>query len=194
MESQSDLIFLKLLQDSIESLNKLDEMIETNGQRQSEIDSELSDLLHLIEHSELNDLSCIKITHRIQELRKIRHGLRNEHELIIKYQEVKAKLSSKENRQFITTEIQKRLKTLNQEYKNRVLTDEQITELVREEPLTVEKNTKIRKMSEKTKQMNDRILELLSKGCTQKEIAVELNVSQGCVSQKIKKIKELQNA
>lgn len=193
METQSDLIFLKHLQDSIETLNKLDELIETNSQRQSEVDSELCDLLHLIENQELKDVACIKITHRIRELRKIRRSIKNEYELIVKYQEVKARLSSKENRKFITAEIQKRMKNLNQEYKNRILTDEQIKELLKEEVIQ-RSNKRTRKSSKKNQQINEKIKEMLDRGCSQKEMSVELGISQGAVSQRIKRIKELENA
>ena len=109
MKNQSDIYFLKLLQDSINALNELDNLIDSNSSRQNEVDAELLDLLHLIENNELCDSACIKITRRIQELRKTRRRIKNEHELIVKYNEIKTKLSSKDNRQFITAEINKRM-------------------------------------------------------------------------------------
>lgn len=152
-------------------------------------------MLHLIECQELSNSACIKITRRIQELRKVRRGLRNEHELIVKYQEIKTRLSSRENRQLITAEIQKRLKSLNQEYKNRVLTDEQVDELLKEDtkPISQEKEER-RKRSDKSLIINQKIKEMIDRNCSRKEMAVELGISQGAISQRIKKIKELENA
>jgi len=191
VEKQSDIYFLKLLQDAINSLNTLDELIETNGRRQSEVDSELCDLLHLVENNDLNDDACIKIMARIKELRKVRRSLRNEYELINRYQEIKARLSSKENRQFIFVEIQKRFKTLNQEYKNRILTDKQVEDLLEKQGVIEESKEKIsRKISEKSQQINIKIKELLEKGYSQTEIAKEMNMTQPSISIRIKKIKE----
>ena len=181
MKNQSDIYFLKLLQDSINALNELDNLIDSNSSRQNEVDAELLDLLHLIENNELCDSACIKITRRIQELRKTRRRIKNEHELIVKYNEIKTKLSSKDNRQFITAEINKRMKLLNQEYKNRVLTDEQVKELLKNEKLDVKTDR-----SETYK----KIKEYLELGYSQTKIAKLLGLTQPTISAKIKKMKE----
>lgn len=193
MEKQSDIYFLKLLQDSINSLNELDELIETNGDRSSKIDLELSDLSHIIENQDLPDLGCVKIVKRMKELRTIRRSLRNEHELILRYQELKARLSSKENRQFIVAEISKRMKDLNQPYKNRIITDEQVQDFLENKMIVgVTTSIKPRKRSEKNDDINAKIQKMLEQGYSQKRIAVELKMSQPSVSLRIKKMKELQ--
>ena len=193
MDKQSDIYFLKLLQDSINTLNELDNLIASNGDRQSKVDSELCDLLHMIENNDLSDFACVKVVKRIKELRKIRRSLRNEYELILKYQELKTRLSSKENRQFIVAEISKRMKDLNQPYKNRIITDEQVQDFLENKMIVgVTTSIKPRKRSEKNDDINAKIQKMLEQGYSQKRIAVELKMSQPSVSLRIKKMKELQ--
>ena len=199
MQNQSDLYFLKLLQDSINALNELDDLIESNGSRQSKVDSELCDLLHLIENKELSESASIKIVKKIHDLRKIRRSLRNEYELIVKYNEVKMRLASKENRQFITAEVQKRMKSLNAEYQNRILTKEQIDELLKEEPnvsssIKDTKQKSKRTRSEESRKIDEQIKELLEQGKSQSEIAKILYMTQPSVSLRAKRIREMQNA
>jgi len=194
MEKQSDLYFLKILQDAITSLNKIDELVESNSTRQSAIDLELCDLLHLIENEEISDAASPKIIKRIHELRQIRRSLRNEYELIIKYNEIKERLSFKENRQFVIAEIQKRIKNLNQEYKNRILTQEQIDELLKDDSTKITETKKKRKRSEESKKIDEQIMELLEKGKSQSEIAKILYMTQPSISMRVKRIKEAQNA
>lgn len=198
MQNQSDLYFLKLLQDSINTLNELDDLIESNGSRQRNVDYELSDLMHLIENKELSESASVKIVKRIHDLRKIRSSLRKEYELIMKYNEVKMRLASKENRQFITAEMQKKMKSLNTEYQNRILTKEQIDELLKEEhKVSSIKDTKQkskRTRSEESKKIDEQIKELLEQGKSQSEIAKILYMTQPSVSLRAKRIREMQNA
>ena len=193
METRSDLIFLKYFQDTIESFSKLDERVEKNPIERSTVDMKISDYMHIIENNDLSESASNKIVKEIRKERQIRRGLANEQILISKYQELKARISSKENRQFIVAEIQKKMKSLDTEYKNRVLTDEEVKELLKED-IIQHSGKRVRKTSEKNQQINAKIKEMLDKGCSQKEMAIELGISQGAVCQRIKKIRELENA
>lgn len=184
MSKQSDLEFLKILQDAINNLNKLDELIDSNGERQSRIDSELSDLLHLIENRELNDRQLVKVARRIKELRCVRRSLRNEYEIIRRYTELKQRISQKENRDILFVEIQRRIKSLNQEYVNRILTQEDIDNLLKEDKVISSKRKKLKNVPE------EEIIRLLEMGYSQTKIAKELGITQPTVSLKIKKIKK----
>ena len=195
---ETDVLFLKAIQDVVKSLQIIEELIETNGPRQSQTDSLLSDYEHLLEESKirnkpLSDTSYIKIAKEIEKQRDIRRHQKNEFELERIYMQQNEKLFHKEYRAFFTNEIYQRFTALNQPYKPRVLTDKQIEELL---AITVEESKKTRKTNrEKNNEIiNQKIKEMLEQGYSQKRIAVELKMSQPSVSLRIKKMKELQNA
>lgn len=127
-------ILLNKIKSVVQTLDEIDEMINTQATELSKVDSELSDWYHLIENRELTKEEGYKIIERIHELRVIRRGLNNEHELENTYQTHKSKLTGNETRQFLLNEMCKTEKRLNQEYKNRVLTDEMILEVLDEKP------------------------------------------------------------
>ena len=73
------------------------------------------------------------------------------------------------------------MKLLNQEYKNRVLTDEQVKELLKNEKLDVKTDRS---------EMYKKIKEYLELGYSQMKIAKLLGLTQPTISAKIKKMKE----
>lgn len=113
----------------VKLLDEIDEMIKTQSQELQAVDYELSDLYHLIENNDLDEKVSFNIVKRIHELRKKRRALNNENELENTYQTHKSKLSGSETRQFLMAEINKTSKRLGCEYKNRVLTEEDINTL-----------------------------------------------------------------
>jgi hypothetical protein len=123
-------IVLEKISQVIELLNEIDSMIENCPKEQQNIDYQLSDLYHLIENNELSDEASIAVVKKIHELRKIRRSLDNEFKIENTYNTHKSKLPGRENRQFLLNEIHKTIKTLGVKYKNRVLTDEDITEIL----------------------------------------------------------------
>lgn len=195
MNNQYDKIFLKKLQDCVINLDELDEIIETNGERQSKVDSEISDWLHRLQNhfEELkpNRVALANIAEKIAILRLERASLRNEFELIKRYKEVSRQMMTKDNREFVIAEIQKTMKNLNQPYKNRIINEEDI-ELVeamteKEKNQTVKKNK--RKISAESQKLNDQIWELYRQGISQKEIGKLVGLTQPSVNVRIKKIK-----
>lgn len=193
---ETDVLFLKAIQDVVKSLKIIEELIETNGPRQSQTDSLLSDYEHLLEESKtrnksLSDTAYIKIAKEIEKQRDIRRHQKNEFELERIYMQQNEKLFHKEHRTFFTNEIYRRFTELNQPYKPRILTDKQIEELL---AITVEESKKTRKTNrEKNNEIiNQKIKEMLEQGYSQKKIAVELKMSQPSICLRIKKMKELQ--
>jgi len=118
------------IRDAIKILDEIDEMIKSQPTELQTIDLELSDLYHLIENNELSDAASINVIKRIHELRQKRRSLKNEYEIETTYQTHKSKLTGNETRTFLANEIYKTVKKLNSEYKNRVLTDEDIQKLL----------------------------------------------------------------
>lgn len=195
MNNQYDKIFLKKLQDCVIDLDELDEIIETNSERQSKVDSEISDWLHRLQNyfEELkpNRIALANIAERIATLRLERASLRNEFELIKRYKEISRQMMTKDNRKFVIAEIQKIMKNLNQPYKNRIISEEDI-ELV--EAMTENEKHQIRKkqtrkISEESQKINDRIWDLYNQGISQQKIAQAVGLSQPSVNIRIKRIK-----
>lgn len=123
-------IVLEKIKQVIELLDNIDEMIETQSVEIQNTDLQLSDYYHLIENNELSNDASINVIKRIHDLRVIRRSLNNEHEIENTYNTHKSKLSGKETRQFLLHEIYKTVKSLGTQYKNRILTDEDIKEIL----------------------------------------------------------------
>lgn len=108
-------------------------MIETQCIEIQNTDLQLSDFYHLIENNELSDTASINVIKRVHDLRVLRRSLNNEHEIENTYNTHKSKLSGKETRQFLLHEIYKTVKSLGSQYKNRILTDEEIQQILTSE-------------------------------------------------------------
>ena len=119
---------LEKIESVVKTLDEIDEMIKTQSSELQKVDYELSDWLHLIENKELSKEEGYKIIERIHKLRIERRELNNEYELEKVYNTHKSKLTGTDTRQFLMVEINKAKKMLNQEYKNRVLTEDMFNE------------------------------------------------------------------
>ena len=171
MENQTDKIFLKTLQDVVQTLEALENIIATNSERQQEVDYKLSDWLHELQNNEnLDDAAMANIAKEIKKLRKERNAVRNESELISEYNKNKQKLFYPEQRQFLISAIQNRNSLLNQDYKNRVITKEEMSYIEMPFEKQVKKTSGHKKITEKHKQ----IKELYSNGMKAKEISEKL--------------------
>lgn len=177
---ESDLYFLKNLQDVINSLNEIDKVIETNAERQQTKDHEQSDILHMFEDltDETSNNVYVKLGRELTRIRKERRHLKKEFLLIKEYQSIKNRLTSSENRQFVNSSINKKMKEISLPYKFRVLTEEQRKGLLKE-PVKMDSLT-----------LNNKILELHSQGLSQTKIGKTLGLSQQSVSMRLKKMKK----
>ena len=115
---------------AINMLDEIDDMIQTQSTELQQVDLELSDLYHLIEFNELNEKQSYKFIKRIHELRLKRRSLQKEHDIENTYKNQANKMMGNNTRQFVLTEINKTIKQLDTTYKYRVLTDENIQELL----------------------------------------------------------------
>lgn len=118
------------LTEAITILNEIDEYREQLPEIQSTIDSSLSDLYHYIENNSLNTSQRYKIVGEIQRLRRERRIIKNNNWLSKTYEDNINKLNNKANRSMMIAELNKTTKKVDTQYKNRVLTDELIKELV----------------------------------------------------------------
>lgn len=168
-------IFLAKIQTVINLLNEIDNIIEQNPSKQQEIDYSISDYLHMIQNEELSDKSCVEITKKLKEYRTKREQHNNVNMLANTYNQHKGKLPYKNNRELLIKEIQITLKRLNQDYKYRVLTNEDVSLLVHTETPKEEKHRK-----NKINISKEEFEELL-KTKNQKEISTILNCSPATI-------------
>lgn len=114
-----------------EQLEDLDNYFNELPNLQSQIDEELSDLLHYIENNDLTSKQSTKMVKLLKQKRMVRRGLCNDYEIKKVYNTHKGKLAIDTQRPFFLSEIYKKAKELNSTYKSRQLSDEQIKELIK---------------------------------------------------------------
>lgn len=115
----------------VEKLDKIDDYSDSLSDKLSVIDSKLQDLLHYIENNKINVLWCYRMVKEIKMLREERRKIKNDMELLSKYSEQKNKIISKENRQFLMTEIYKKEKLLGKNYTNKQYTEEEMQKILK---------------------------------------------------------------
>lgn len=188
---QSDLEILKKIQDVCNLLDEIDESQESISKRISDSDMALEDLEHQLENEILTDAEIIGISKKIISLRKERRARKNELEIIKVYSDVKTKLPYKEQRPFFKQQIGLKTKNLNQPYKNRIYSEEEIQE-IKSNKLNVNLNIELK--TKRTKGSTKIDIQELKKewlrGKTQRELALMFNCTQPTINYYIKKIKE----
>ena len=128
-----DKIIVEKIANAIATLDEIDGLIKSQPSELQTIDYELSDWYHYIENNEMDDETSVNIIKRIKELRIKRRALKNEYEIETTYQQHKSKLSGDTTRQFLLNEVYKTKKRLEAEYKNRVITDDDILLMIGQE-------------------------------------------------------------
>ena len=121
----------KLICDAINIIDEIDNLIATQSVTNQKIDQEIQDWLHYIENNELTDSESIVVIKKLKELRIERRSLRNEYEIEKVYKDNSSKMMGNNTRGLLKAEIHKIMKQLDSEYKNRVLTDEQIKQALK---------------------------------------------------------------
>ena len=101
------------------TLKGIDDYFNDLPNLQSQVDEELSDLLHYIENNNLSAKECAKMIKLIKQKRLIRRGLCNDYEIKKTYSTHRNKLAVETQRPFFLMEIRKTTKKLNQQYRYR---------------------------------------------------------------------------
>ena len=84
-----------------------------------------------IENNKINVLWCYRMLKEIKFLRQERRKIKNDMELLSKYNEHKNKIISKDNRQFLLTEVYKKEKTLGKKYVNKQYTEDEMQKIIK---------------------------------------------------------------
>jgi hypothetical protein len=116
---------------AIDILNEVDEYASTLNDRLSVLDSKEQDLLHYIENNRINMLWCYFMIKEIKTIRVERRKVKNDMELVSRFNDIKTRITSKDNRRMIVAELHKKLKQLNATYKNRQYTEEDMMNVLR---------------------------------------------------------------
>lgn len=119
------------IKDVVERLDRIDEYNNSLTDNLSELDCKQQDLLHYIENNKINVLWCYRMIKEIKQIRQKRRKVKNDMELLSKYNEQKNKMISKENRQFLLAEIYKKEKMLSKNYTNKQYTEEEMQKIIK---------------------------------------------------------------
>ena len=119
------------IKEVIDKLNKIDEYNSTLSSELSSLDNKQQDLLHYIENNKINILWCYRMIKEIKSVREKRRKVKNDMDVLIKYNEQKNKMISKENRQFLLSELFKKEKSLGKKYNNKKYTEEELQKILK---------------------------------------------------------------
>ena len=115
------------------NITEIDEYIDSLADKQSILDEKTQDLLHYIENNKISTFGCYRIIKELKDIRITRRKVKEDLELGRKYYEIKNRLASLENRDFIISELKKKEKSLQTSYNNRQYSDEDLKELIEKE-------------------------------------------------------------
>ena len=121
---------LEKITQAIKLLQEVEEYKEQLPTLQQEVDYRLSDLLHKIENDSLNAPQSCKIVKEIKKQRLIRRYYQNDYEILRTYTNNVNKLMNAGNREMLLSELKKTNNRLNQPYKNRIYTNDEMNELL----------------------------------------------------------------
>lgn len=105
-------------------LSNIEEYQETLSSELSKYDCMTSDLLHYIEDEKLDAIKMCKIVKEIKKIRIDRRKIKRDMELTRVFENNKAKLSNKDNMQFLMSEIIKTNKKMGCKYHNRIYSND----------------------------------------------------------------------
>lgn len=131
MMNQQDKKLLKKINEIVKLLNEIDDENNNIAEQISRVDCEQSDWLHLIENSDLSNREYSNVARKIKALRKMRRSLKNEQVLLNTYSNNISKLIYNNQRDFFVQKINATAKQLDSEYKNRIITEDDIKNVLK---------------------------------------------------------------
>lgn len=121
--------------DIVKELDDIDEWLSGVNDRKSDIDTRLSDIDHFVEeldryNIQLTPKQCQKLIELIKDFRQIRRGFKKEQYLNDVLEANKAKIGYGSQRQMLIAELCRKEKSLDTAYKPRILTYEEILDMI----------------------------------------------------------------
>lgn len=181
-------IFLAKLQQVLNGLDEIDDMIGNNSSDQSNVDTLLEDYKHLIEENgkDMSDDAKINMINSYYNARQTRRRNNNFYEVVKYYNNNKQKLQYKSGRETLYREVKNKLSNLDNPYKYRILTDDEIKNFINYVNNDVTNNDS-EADNRKNKLSKEELEKCLSEGKKTIEIAELYHVSQPYVSMLKKK-------
>lgn len=124
------LSIIECLITAISTLNKLDEYMESLDNKLSECDSLISDYEHFIENTPIEQINLEKLYLDMQNTFNKRRIIKNDIALKDNYKNLNGRLNNSTNREFLLHNMKTAMSKLGVKYHNRILTDEQIEQLL----------------------------------------------------------------
>ena len=115
---------MEKLTEAFDILNEVDEYASNLQDRLTILNERQQDLLHFIENNKISIFWCYRMVKEIKDIREERRKVKKDIEMISKFDSVKNRISSRDNRPFILSELHKKEKQLDTVYKNRQYTEE----------------------------------------------------------------------
>ena len=128
MESTEALV--ERLVDIVESVESLADEPKWYYDKVHECDLKIQDLLHLLENGTFKSYEYIRIATHIKKVRMERRIAKENQELTRLFMNSLAQLQSQGSRTMLEDKIYKTYKDINQPYKNRFYTEEEIEQIV----------------------------------------------------------------
>lgn len=113
----------------VNQLDEIDKILDNLNSDLSECDSLISDYEHFIENGKLDEIDLNILFNNMQDVLLKRRQIKQNMTIRDCFKRESNKLSHSEQRQFLLSSIGKTVKSLDTEYKNRILTDEDIASL-----------------------------------------------------------------
>lgn len=189
--NNAEKIFLGKLEVFLQTFDTLDrigkeiqELIDNEPEKQRQLDLLLSDYYHMLENDDLSDTEILNIGKKIHDTRVLRRDENRVSTIIACYEQHKNKLqySVKSNRDFFRQAITNRCKNLHEDYKYRVLTEDDIKGFKKEDKVEKKEKRQRRKGISK-----EELQDCLNKGMKTKDIANKYSVFATYVSNMKKK-------
>lgn len=173
-EEKTELELLGRINNVLNLLDEIDQTIEELPEKQSNIELLRSDLEHLLEDKEMGSVGYKNIAKELEKVRKQRRHLKKAWEIIKCYQNNRNKITYKEQRPFIRNSLEVCYKELQTTYNYRLLTGQNIKELLGNEKYEAKKTTGTLsevKMKNGEVVTRDEFEKLVNDGKSNKEIA-----------------------
>lgn len=120
--------YLEELKTVIELLDSLDDKFNSLPERNSLVDSKISDIYHYIENNTMNSKNSYRVVKELKHLLQERRELKKEQSVLQILQNEKERLKLKSNRAILLNQICKEDKNYNQKYNYRVYNEEEFKE------------------------------------------------------------------
>lgn len=161
------------IKNAIELLDEIDDILDRTPIEQSRCDSLKSDYLHIYENYELTDEQMISVSKKVHDVCVERRNWNNIALVGKAFRDNANKIGYKNQRPFLVNAIQMVVKNLNQDYKDRVLSEDDKKELLSivDEPINVRRGYK--KVSD---QVKEEIILKIKQNVAIKDIAKEYSM------------------